>query len=122
MDQAQREQFRRQLLQRQRDLEAIRASADEAAAVVTLDQSRVGRLSRMDALQGQAMAQATRRRRAIELGRIEAALARLDSDEWGCCDDCGEPIALARLQLDPTHTQCVNCAEAREQAGPATNR
>jgi DnaK suppressor protein len=59
------------------------ASATEAAATVTLDQQSVGRLSRIDALQGQAMAQETARRRAVDLVRIDAALARLDAGTYG---------------------------------------
>ena len=82
----------------------------EDRAIVTLDQQSVGRLSRMDALQRQAMAAANARRRAAERQRINAALQRLDEGEFGYCQDCGEDIAPARLELDPAVALCVNCA------------
>ena len=77
---------------------------------VELDQQSVGRLSRMDALQGQAMAAALEARRAGRSKAIVAALARMDEGEFGFCEDCGEPIALKRLELDPTVMRCVSCA------------
>ena len=78
---------------------------------VTLDQSSVGRLSRMDAMQRQAMAQATARRRAGRRQRIIAALKRIDDDEFGYCQDCGEEIAAGRIALDPTVSLCLSCAK-----------
>jgi DnaK suppressor protein len=87
----------------------------EGAAVVELDQTRTGRLSRMDALQLQAMAHAGRERAALELRRIDAALKRIEQETYGDCVDCGEPIADARLDAHPAMTLCVGCAGAREQ-------
>lgn len=52
---------RKRLLDLKSELEAISSMAADARAVVELDQQAVGRLSRMDALQGQAMAQASER-------------------------------------------------------------
>lgn len=82
----------------------------EARAPVTLQQDSVGRLSRMDAMQQQAMAQAAERRRQSERSRIMAALARLDEGEWGWCVGCGEEIAARRLERDPSVASCVKCA------------
>lgn len=77
-----------------------------------LDQTRVGRLSRMDALQGQAMAQETERRRKNELQRIEAALLRVESGDYGYCVTCGEEISAKRLALDPSTPLCIDCASS----------
>jgi len=82
----------------------------EAAGTVELDQTRQGRLSRMDALQQQAMAAEAQRRRSQELTRIGAALKRVQEGEYGYCLSCGEDIVPARLRLDPAATQCVACA------------
>lgn len=81
-----------------------------AQAVVQLDQQSVGRLSRMDALQNQAMAKAQQVRREIQTTRLKAALARINAGEFGYCDDCGEDIAPKRLELDPSVTRCISCA------------
>ncbi len=85
------------------------ANAD-SRDTVELQQDSVGRLSRMDALQQQAMAQATERRRQAERLRIIAALERIEQGEWGYCLSCGEEIAEQRLQHDPAVPRCVKCA------------
>ena len=85
------------------------ANAD-ARDIVTLDQQSVGRLSRMDAMQQQAMAKATQARREVEVRQIKAALARLADGEFGYCEACGEDIPEPRLLLTPTATKCVACA------------
>ncbi len=95
------------------DLAALERDDDlgqAAQKTVTLDQQSVGRLSRMDALQGQAMAKATQARRAAQRQRIMAALVRLDDGEFGYCAACGDEIAANRLELDPTVPTCISCA------------
>lgn len=82
----------------------------DGQAVVQLDQQAVGRLSRMDALQMQAMAKAQQVRRDAEARRLQLALDRIAEDEFGWCEDCGEPIAPGRLELDPAAMRCVGCA------------
>lgn len=89
--------------------EASRASADERKPV-TLDQSSVGRLSRMDSMQMQEMALAAERRRKMEIERIEAAIRRLDAGDYGYCVICDEPIAPKRLAADPAAAACIRCA------------
>ncbi|HSN73091.1 MAG TPA: TraR/DksA family transcriptional regulator [Steroidobacteraceae bacterium] len=90
------------------DTETVRRGATE---VVDLDQARVGRVSRADALQDQAMARATQARAEERVKRIDAALRRIDEGSFGECARCGEPIAPGRLEADPTATLCLACAE-----------
>jgi len=92
------------------------ASSEESAAVVELDQSKVGRLSRMDAMQAQAMAQASAQRREAMLRNIEAALTRIDDGDYGLCRDCDEPIHPKRLEFDPTALRCIECESKREDS------
>lgn len=99
-------------------IQALEESRRSSSEIVELDQSRVGRLSRMDAMQLQAMAQAGQVRSQLELKRIDAALLRLQRGDFGDCIDCGEPIAAARLDANPTVTLCISCASARENAQP----
>lgn len=98
------------LTERLAELDRLDALSEEGRAPVTLQQDSVGRLSRMDAMQQQAMAQAEERRRVGERSRIRAALARLDEGEWGYCVACGEEIAEGRLRNDPSVARCVGCA------------
>ncbi|WP_306154510.1 TraR/DksA family transcriptional regulator [Roseovarius sp. MMSF_3281] len=87
------------------------ALGEAGQATVELDQQAVGRLSRQDALQNQAMAKATHARRQVERQKLEAALARMDEGDFGYCEDCGDEIATGRLELDPGVTRCVDCAK-----------
>ena len=107
------EEFREILRGLERQIRAQDQESADQRAPVELDQQSVGRLSRMDALQVQAMAQETSRRRAVELRRIAAALLRIDEGEFGYCINCGEEIARRRLELDPAAPLCVDCASGR---------
>lgn len=103
-------EFKARLLARRAELENLAQAAHDDARPVELDQSRVGRLSRMDALQVQAMAQETERRRHIELTRITRALELMEEGEYGYCQSCGNEIPVRRLELDPSSLVCVDCA------------
>ena len=105
---------RKRLLELKSEIEATTASSANSRKPVELDQQSVGRLSRMDALQVQAMANETERRRQTELKRIAAALQRIDEDEYGWCVTCGEEITPKRLELDPSASQCIDCARPGE--------
>lgn len=107
------EAVRDRLLARRTEIEALISGSREARAAVELDQTRLGRLSRMDALQGQQMALAADRRRTLELQRIDAALRRLETGDYGHCVRCDEPIAAKRLAFDPAAPMCVDCAAER---------
>ena len=93
-------------------VELIRAGEadEESRRPVELDQTRLGRLSRMDALQAQAMAIETDRRRGVEMNRIEAALKRFKNGEFGYCLSCDVEIPAKRLEFDPATPFCVDCA------------
>lgn len=108
------DEARQALLARRAELDREGASNADSRNTVELQQDSVGRLSRMDAMQQQAMAQATERRRVAERVRIAAALERLDDGEWGYCLKCGEEIAEKRLRHDPSVANCVNCASGTE--------
>jgi len=94
-------------------LEVLRAASETTAdnrRPVELDQTSVGRLSRMDAMQVQAMALAADRRRQDETRRVEAAISRIDEGEYGFCISCGEEIPAKRLGVDPIIATCISCA------------
>jgi DnaK suppressor protein len=109
------ERMRRRLLALRDELRSVAATGEASAAVVELDQSKVGRLSRMDAMQAQAMAQASVQRREAQLRRIAAALRRIDDGEYGYCQECAEAIDPRRLEIDPTASLCIACASRSEQ-------
>lgn len=100
-------ELRRQLEQ----LLATEDTARDAGKTVELDQSTVGRLSRMDALQAQAMSLETTRRRTQQIKRVRAALVKISEGDYGFCDDCGEVINPQRLKVDPAAPYCIHCAD-----------
>ena len=102
--------FRARIDARLSELAEEDARGRSGQAIVELDQQAVGRLSRQDALQSQAMARATHARRDVERRRLRAALERIDDGEFGTCEDCGEEIGAGRLELDPAVTRCISCA------------
>jgi DnaK suppressor protein len=105
--------FRDLLRQRKAELEKVSESGAEARRTVELDQTTQGRLSRIDAIQGQEMSKAAERRRQLELTRIQAAFKRLEEGEYGACVTCGEEIGRKRLEVDPATPTCIDCADGR---------
>ena len=91
------------------ELTADNALGQSARKTVELDQQSVGRLSRMDALQSQAMAQAQQRRRNVLKGSLQVALHRLKKEEFGYCLECGDEIEEARLLANPVVIKCMSC-------------
>lgn len=107
--------FRERLIEAQRALVALSATTAEAAKPVELDQTRVGRVSRMDAMQSQAMSLEAKRRQELQLKKLGAALKRLDEGAYGYCIRCGEEINVERLKVELTALLCICCAEQGEQ-------
>lgn len=101
---------RKRLAARKGELEAVSKLSEEARSTVMLDQQAVGRLSRMDAMQQQAMAEAQERQRQRDLLRIEMAERRLKDGDYGYCVECDAEIPDGRLEIDPMAEKCVHCA------------
>lgn len=110
LSKAQITSLKKLLREQQAELKARDKEGASWRGPVELDQQSVGRLSRMDAMQQQEMAQAEARRRTSDLARIEMALNRIAEDEYGWCAECGEAIAYGRLEIDPAAHLCISCA------------
>ena len=102
------------LLALRETLVRTRGETRQSASTVDLDQP-IGRLSRMDALQQQKMAEARQRRHEQRLKMVRAALRRAEQGEYGACADCGEPVGYKRLQARPETPFCVPCQAERER-------
>lgn len=85
-----------------------------ASETVELEQNKVGRLSRMDAMQQQEMQKAAQLLIRHRLLNIDRALAALEKDEYGFCELCGEQIPPLRLQVKPEALTCVDCQQKTE--------
>ena len=111
MDDKNLEQIRQLLLKMKVDLQEQEKTFKDYKKPVELDQTKIGRISRMDAMQIQQMALDASRRRQHQLVKIETAFQRIESDEYGYCLSCDEEINFRRLLIDPTNTHCIECAE-----------
>ena len=105
------EALKKQLFERRDELDRLILAHHIDTKPVLLDQTTVGRLSRMDELQRQAMSIETERRRKDEMCRIDASIARVEQGEYGYCVTCGEMIEKKRIELDPAVPTCVGCAK-----------
>jgi DnaK suppressor protein len=112
MNKAEAEQIKQALHRLQAEIEEQEKAFSDAGRTVELDQTRVGRLSRMDAMQAQQMALETARRRQQKLSGIEGALRRIESGDYGYCFVCGDEIVINRLMADPSITRCIKCVES----------
>lgn len=106
--------FRKQIEAELLRLNESLAQARTEANTVMLDQSSVGRLSRMDAIQQQAMAQEMLDRLQLNKRKLEAALARIDTGIFGFCCECEAEVEPERLQIDPGTVFCNQCTRQRQ--------
>ncbi len=110
------EEFRRRILAEREAIAALLEQTASDARPVDLGLP-IGRLSRMDAMQMQGMAQLNRRQLEVRRERIKVALAALENGTYGTCRACKGPIDLARLEAQPEVPFCQPCQEAFEQEG-----
>lgn len=103
------------LLEQQQELIQVRSSGERAAATVVLDQTSVGRLSRMDAMQSQVMLQEAARRRELLLRDIDDSLRKIESGDYGICEECGENISKKRMLFNPSIAYCIKCSSEFER-------
>lgn len=106
--------FRELIAAQLAEIELALTAASANAGTVMLDQSSVGRLSRMDAMQQQAMASSQQTALQRNRMKLQAARKRLECGTYGICCQCGAKIAQPRLLADPGTPFCADCAAERE--------
>jgi DnaK suppressor protein len=107
--------FKKRLEERLETIDSSQKADKDKNKPLELDQARMGRLSRMDAMQQQAMSQATAYLADAEHRRVKIALERMESGDYGYCMNCDEEIAEGRLRVDPSLLICISCARASEK-------
>lgn len=103
------EYFRQRLLDEIAQLDVSMQEAQGAMSTVVLDQTSVGRVARMDAMQQQAMAQALHERMKVSHRRLQAALNRINAKTFGICCQCEEELDSQQLSKDPAAVFCLAC-------------
>lgn len=54
-------------------------------------------------------------RESLYYKKIMKTLSKIESDQYGMCDECGEPITFSRLIARPTSEMCILCKEESER-------
>jgi DnaK suppressor protein len=106
---------RARLVQSLEDLEARTSKRDPLDAMVEeQDFDDAPSDAAMDTLdRGTEMALEENIRSLVE--EIDAALEKIERGTYGTCDNCGQPIKMARLDRIPSATMCVECQERLER-------
>lgn len=63
----------------------------------------------------QSMNLRLRDRERTLLRKIDKALEKIESGEYGLCEECGEPIEIKRLEARPVTDMCIRCKEEQER-------
>ncbi|CAN5785796.1 hypothetical protein BH23GEM6_BH23GEM6_00870 [soil metagenome] len=77
-----------------------------------LDQSAVGRLSRIEALQNQGFTRNLQERERVQLAQVMDALQRLEDGCYGVCTSCRGSVGFERLMVFPEACHCTRCSSA----------
>lgn len=107
--------LKKQLKQIEHDLEEQLSISKSAAGVVTLDQTSVGRVSRMDAMQQQSMAVSTREKSNRRLQKVRLALKNMETGDYGFCKKCDDLISSPRLFAQPEANLCLSCQDQSDR-------
>ncbi len=117
MDKEQREEFCRRLLAQRREIAGDAAARTHEGFALGQDGSQdVGDAAANTAARQLLLGLGERERR--QLWEIDDALERLEHDTFGFCEECGDEIGAARLQILPHTVLCVECKAIEEQQTP----
>ena len=114
MTDAEKQQFCDAAKQKLAELDVLLGSDSSDDSAIALDQTRVGRLARLEAMQHHAIAQVQHERARKQRIALKNLLTRVDDDDFGECYYCGDDIGLGRMLVRPESMKCIACAEAAE--------
>jgi len=98
---------------------AISAKIEQTRQTITAQQgdsgaiapdNAIGRISRVAAMYDKQVNEGTLQRAKDRLVKLEYALKRVDTPEFGICQYCSQPIPPARIVAMPESTTCMRCA------------
>lgn len=115
---AQLAELRRELERVLTRLERSLRATEEAARPVELDQTAVGRLSRMDSLQNQGLTRTLKEREQARLSLLHDAFERLEAGSYGICTGCGAAIDSSASWSSPRPRSAAAAGAERPSALP----
>jgi DnaK suppressor protein len=111
LENEQKEMLKSHIQQRIEDVKEDIVSYRELTHPVSPDNA-IGRLTRMEAINSKSINEAALNKAKQTLSKMERALMMIDNPDFGLCQECEEPIPLARLMIVPESGLCVQCAQA----------
>ncbi len=73
-------------------------------------ENAIGRISRMDAINNKSITESALRQAESKLVKLNQALEKVGTKDFGICVKCKQPIPIGRILLRPESSKCVNCA------------
>jgi DnaK suppressor protein len=109
MNDEQKNTLRDRILDRSAEVEIRIDQLREATLPISPDKG-LGRLTRLEAMQDKSVNEAALDRLRDESTRLHNALVNIMRPDFGNCQNCGQQIAIERLQALPASTLCIECA------------
>lgn len=109
MQEGQRKQIKEKIIAKISEIEEEIKQLEESAKPISPD-SAYGRISRVDAMNNQAITESTLNDKRTEIQRYKYTLNRIDTEEYGKCAKCGNDINFKRLLSIPYANLCISCA------------
>jgi len=98
------------------DITRIKSSMEEVDSSKLMDENKQSDnldVASVDLANSQILRM--RNRESFYAKKLEMALKKFDSKEYGLCEDCGDEIKFTRLNARPTAELCINCKEESEK-------
>jgi RNA polymerase-binding protein DksA len=108
--------LRQRLLARRRDILGRVTRTEDLLGELDVSQPAEAEEEAQELNQARLVDQLGQRGRA-EIDAIDVAITRMERGDYGFCEECEEPIDVARLEVLPTARTCTTCAEANERRG-----
>ncbi len=110
MDGIDKEEIKFKILKEIERTESLVAEYKELTRPVE-PENAIGRISRMDAINNKSVAEAALRQAEMKLNGLKHTLSQIESDDFGLCTKCRQPIPLGRILLVPHSRFCISCAQ-----------
>jgi DnaK suppressor protein len=113
MNERQREYFRRKLIRWKSDI--LKEAQETLATLQSENENHPDLADRASSETDRAIELRARDRQRKLIAKIDAALARIDDNSYGYCEETGEPISLKRLEARPIATLSLEAQERHER-------
>ncbi len=110
MNPDQKKEIKQAIIEKMKVVKTAIEALNDLSKPVSPDNA-IGRLTRMEAISNKSINEASLAKSKQTLGALEKALDAVETQDFGDCLHCEEPIPHKRLMVMPEATLCVSCAE-----------